>query len=180
MQFQARRRFFPRRSFGRKNSRQVPRWTAQSTDLTLTAAAPLQFATLYSPGTTIGAGQYEEESLCLRIVGRVTAQPLAANNTSGYLGIGIIHTENTGLVAGGFQDPVVSTELAARDWMGVYNTQIPPNAGTNGWQLDQPIDIRVKRRLKGNSNILLIANQGTGVNSVVVTIDVRILIVIRL
>jgi len=38
----------------------------------------------------------------------------------------------------------------------------------------------VKRRLKASENIMLVGINGLGVDSVIITIDVRILIVIRL
>jgi len=107
---------FQRRSFARKSSRTVPRWTAQSLDQLLTAAAPTAFLTLYAPGTTIGAGQYEEESLLVRVVGRICVQALDNGTVlSGPVGIGILKTQGSGVVVGGFNDPLIATELAARD-----------------------------------------------------------------
>jgi len=149
--------------------------------MTLTAAAPAAVTTLYLPGTTIGAGTYEEESLLVRVVGRLTASTLAATAAGGPIGLGILKSvSGIGVTVGGLNDPLVAGELAARDWLGVWNTQAPPNAGANGWSLNQPIDIRVKRRLKASENIMLVGINGLGVDSVIITIDVRILIVIRL
>jgi len=178
-----RRRFsnFRPRSSGQRTSRQVPRWTAQTTDMTLTAAAPALVATLYSPGTTIGVGTYEEESLVVRIVGRLSARTLAATAAPGPIGIGLLKSvSGIGVTVGGLNDPFVATELATRDWMGVYNTECPPNSGANGWMFQKELDIRVKRRLKASENIMMVGINGLGVDSVVITIDVRILIVIRL
>jgi len=76
-------------------------------------------------------------------------------------------------------DPLIASELAARDWMGVYNTQVPPKSGPNGFVRDIPIDIRVSRRCKSSEAIMLMMMNGTG-DDVVVTVDIRILIVIRL
>lgn len=174
------RRFFPRRRFASKmRSRTVPRWTAQATDMTLTAAAPASFVTLYNPGTVIGAGTYEEEVKLVRVVGRLTVSTLAATAAAGPVGLGILKT-TAGITAGGINDPFVANELAARDWLWVGNTQAPPNAGANGWMRDYPLDIKVQRRMKAEEALRLVAIQGLGVDSVVITIDVRILVVIRL
>ena len=177
-QFRRVRRGF--RSFGRRSSRTVPRWTAQTVDVTLSAAAPAVSQILYVPGTTIGAGQYEEETKLLRIVGRLGVHTLAATAAAGPVGLGILKTDVANLVVGGFQDPLVATELASKDWLGVYNVAVPPNAGANAWHRYQEVDIRVQRRLKANEGLYVQAVQGLGVDSVVITIDVRILIVIRL
>jgi len=175
------RRFggFRRRSFGAKNSRQVPRWTAQTSETTVTAATPVTNLPIYVPGTTIGAGVYEEEELLVRLVGRLGLAPSGANNGGGGVGIGILKTTNTTTIVGGFQDPFQATELAARDWLGVYNHIWPLNATATGFSRDIPIDIKVKRRLKGEEAIRLSVVNGTG-GDIVVTIDIRILIVIRL
>jgi len=177
-----RRRFggFQPRSFGRKTSRQVPRWTAQSADQLLTAAAPASTLTLYNPGTTVGAGAYEEEALLVRIVGRLCVVPDTATALSGPVGLGICKTQNgSNPTVGGSYDPLISTELTARDWLGVYNFQMPPNAGANGFQYMKELDIRVKRRLKAEDLIALKMINGVG-DDITVTIDIRILIVIRL
>jgi len=170
----------PRRSFSRSGSRQVPRWTAQSSELLLTAAAPAQGLTLHSMGNTIGAGQYEEEGLLTRIVGRLCVQ--ATDNGTvlgGPIGLGIAKAGTAAPTVGGVYDPLVATELAARDWLGVYNLQVPVNSGPQAWQRIQELDIRVKRRMKAEDLIQLFAVNGTG-DDITITIDVRILIVIRL
>jgi len=175
---QFRRRRARSRSGGR---RQVPRWTAQATDLTLTAAAPALITNLYVPGTTIGAGGYEEESKLVRIVGRLSARTLAATAAAGAVGIGILKSvSGIGVTVGGLNDPLVGSELAARDWLGVYNMAIPPNSGANGWIRYQDLDIRVQRRMRASEAIQLVGISTLGVDSVVIDIDVRILIVIRL
>jgi len=177
-----RRRFnaFQPRSRARSASRTVPRWTAQSLEQQLTAAAPTAFLTLYAPGTTIGAGQYEEESKVVRIVGRCQVQPLDNGTVlAGPVGMGIIKTQGSGVVVGGFNDPLISTELAARDWLRVMNTQMPPQSGPNGWQYTHELDIKVQRRMKAEDTLRLVLVNGTG-DDVTVTIDIRILIVIRL
>jgi len=181
MAFRRQFRSFRRGFSGGRSRKQVPRWTAQATDLTLTAAAPLQVVSLYNPGTTIGAAVYEEESLFVRGVGRLTASLTAANNGGGFAALGILKkSAAVAPVSGGFADPSVAAQLAARDWLGVYNTQLPINGGTNGYMYTQELDIRVKRRLKGDEEIALVAVNGTGADSVIVTIDIRILIVIRM
>lgn len=172
---------FVRRRFRSGGRRQVPRWSAQTLDLTLTAAAPAGVATLYSPGTTFGAGAYEEEGLLVRMVGRLSARSLAATAAAGAVGIGIVKSVvGIGVTVGGLNDPLVATELAGRDWLGVYNTAVPPNSGANGWMYQTPLDIRVKRRLKSTENIMLVGVQAIGVDSIIIDIDIRILIVVRL
>jgi len=171
--------FRPRFS-GRKSSRQVPRWTSQSLEIQLTAAAPTSFQTLYAPGTTIGAGQYEEESKVVRIVGRLCVVPLDNGTVlQGPVGLGIVKTSLSSIVVGGTLDPLIATELAARDWLGVYNFQMPPQSGPNGFFYKQEVDIKVQRRMKAEEQIRLAVVNGTG-DDITVTIDIRILIVIRL
>jgi len=180
MAFRRRSSGFRPRFSGRRNSRTVPRWTAQSLELNLTAAAPTSFQTLYAPGTTIGAGQYEEESKLVRIVGRICAQ--ATDNgtvATGAIGMGILKTALSSVVVGSTNDPLIATELAARDWLGVYNVQMPPQAGPNGWQRVQDLDIRVQRRMKAEEQIRFVAVNGVG-DDITITIDIRILIVIRM
>jgi len=176
-----RRRFgpFQRQWRGQKSSRQVPRWTAQTLEINLTAAAPTSYQTLYTPGTTIGTGAYEEESLLARVVGRLAIHADAATTASGVIGLGILKTGFTAVTAGATNDPLIATELATRDWLGVYNTQIPPNAGANGFIRYQELDIRVKRRMKRGEELALICVSAVG-DDVVITIDIRILVVIRL
>jgi len=179
-----RRRFggFRRHSSGARGSRQVPRWTAQSAEQLLTAAVPNQAVILWTPAATIGAGVYEEEAKLVRIVGRLCLVPLDNGTVlSGPVGMGIIKRgANLGApVAGAGYDPLVGTELAARDWLGVYNVQVPPQSGPNGYHYERELDIKVQRRFKAEERLELMLMNGTG-DDVVVTIDVRILIVIRL
>lgn len=166
------------RSTGRK---QIPRWTAQTAEQILTAAAPAQRVLLYTAGTTIGAGQYEEESKLVRIVGRYTVQPLdAATILTGAVGAGIVKTQfGAAPTVGGSYDPLVTTELAARDWLHVMNIQMPPQAGPNGWQWVHELDVKVQRRMKAEDTLALMVVNGVG-DDIVITIDIRILIVIRL
>jgi len=174
--------FRRRRGFrsSRRATRTIPRWTAQSLDQLLTAAAPTAFLTLYAPGTTIGAGQYEEESKLVRLVGRYTVQALDNGTVlSGPVGAGIMRTQGSGVVAGGFNDPLIATELAARDWLHVMNIQVPPQSGPNGWQWVHELDVKVQRRMKAEDTLRLVLVNGTG-DDVVITIDIRILIVIRM
>lgn len=172
------RRF--RRGSRSRGRRQIPRWTAQSLELNISAAAPTSFQTLYAPGTTIGAGQYEEESKVVRCVGRLCVTPLDnAHVLQGPVGLGIVKTSLGSIVVGSTLDPLIATELAARDWLGVYNFQMPPQAGPNGFMHQQDLDIRVQRRMKAEEQIRLAVVNGTG-DDIVVTIDIRILIVIRM
>jgi len=182
MAFRRRSGGFRRRSSAAKGSRQVPRWTAQSAEQLLTAAIPNQAVSLYTPGTTIGAGVYEEESKLVRVVGRLAVTALDNGTVlSGPVGIGIMKTmaQFGAPVVGGLNDPLIATELAARDWLGVYNTQVPPQSGPNGWIRYIDLDIRVQRRLKSSEAIVLMLMNGTG-DDIVITVDIRILIVIRL
>jgi len=178
-----RRRFAPfrGRSASRGNSKQIPRWTAQSVEQILTAAAPAQRVLLYSPGTTIGTGVYEEESKLVRIVGRYTVQPLDnATVLTGAVGAGIAKSQfGAAPTVGGAYDPLVANELATRDWIHVMNVQLPPQSGPNGWQWIHELDIKVQRRLKAEDSIALYLVNGVG-DDIVITIDIRILIVIRL
>jgi len=179
-----RRRFsgFRPRFSGQRTSRQVPRWTAQAVDQLLTAAIPNQAVSLYTPSTTIGAGVYEEESKLVRLVGRLSVSPLDNGTVlPGPVGMGIVKTmaQFGAPVVGGLNDPLIASELAARDWLGVYNTQVPPQSGPNGWIRYIDIDTRVQRRLKASEAITLMLMNGTG-DDVVITVDIRILIVIRM
>jgi len=180
MAFRRRYRPFGGRRGSRGNSKQIPRWTAQTIDQALTAAAPNVGLTLYAPGTTIGAGQYEEESKVIRVVGRYTVQA-TDNGTvlSGPVGAGIIKTQSTSVVIGGFNDPLIATELAARDWLRVMNVQVPVNAGPNAWQWIHEFDVKVQRRMKAEDLLRLVLMNGTG-DDITITVDVRILIVIRM
>lgn len=175
------RSFGSRRRFSSRSGKQVPRWTAQSAEQLLTAAIPNQQVLLYSPSTTIGTGVYEEESKLVRVVGRLCVQALDVGTVlSGPVGMGIVKTQaGAAPTVGGAYDPLQAGELALRDWMGVYNVQVPPQSGPNGWQHVQELDMRVQRRLKAEDRIALMLMNGTG-DDVVVTIDIRILIVIRL
>jgi len=182
MAFQRRFSGFRRRSSARRSSRQVPRWTAQTAEQALTAAIPNQAVLLYSPATTIGTGTYEEESKLVRVVGRLCLVPLDNGTVlSGPVGMGILKRgANLGApTVGGGYDPLIANELAQRDWLGVYNVQVPPQSGPNGWSHVQDIDIRVQRRMRAEERLELMLMNGTG-DDVVVTIDIRILIVIRL
>jgi len=166
-----------RRSGGRK---QIPRWTAQADTLNLTAAAPTGQVVLYNPGTTIGAGQYEEESKLVRLVGRLCVR--ATDNGTvlpGPVGIGIIKSQSPSIVSGGFQDPFSAAELAARDWLRVLNVEVPPQSGPNAWLFVHDIDTKIQRRLKAEDAIRLVTINGTG-DDITISIDIRILIVIRM
>jgi len=124
---------------------------------------------------------YEEESLLVRAVGRLSVTPLDNGTVlSGPVGLGILKTTQAGApVVGGLNDPLVASELAARDWLRAMTIQVPPQSGPNGWQWTHEFDIKVKRRLKAEERIVLAMMNGTG-DDIVITIDVRILIVIRL
>jgi len=179
----SRRRFggFRPRFSGARSSRQVPRWTAQSDEQLLTAGSPNRASTLYLPGSTIGATQYEEEALLVRVVGRLSVTALDNGTVlGGPVGLGIIKTQaSTAPTVGGANDPLIATELTARDWLRVMNVQVPPESGPNGWAWYHEMDIRVKRRMKAEDRIVLMMMNGTG-DDVVITIDVRILVVIRM
>jgi len=178
-----RRRFsgYRPRFSGRGNKQQVPRWTAQSAEQLLTAAIPNQAVILYTPATTIGTGTYEEESKIVRVVGRLCVVADTATVLSGPVGMGIIKRgANLGAPAvGGGYDPLIANELAQRDWLGVYNVQVPPNAGPQAWSHVQELDIKVQRRIRAEERLELMLMNGVG-DDVTVTIDIRILIVIRM
>jgi len=170
------------RSSSRGNSRQVPRWTAQAVEQLLTAAIPNQAVSLYTPSTTIGAGVYEEESKLVRLVGRLSVSALDNGTVlPGPIGIGIVKTmaQFGAPVVGGLNDPLIASELATRDWLGVYNTQVPAQSGPTGFMRYIDIDTKVQRRLKASEAIMLMLMNGTG-DDIVITVDIRILIVIRM
>jgi len=118
--------------------------------------------------------------LLTRVVGRITASTLAATILGGGVGIGLLKTANNAIVAGGFQDPLVAANLGTCDWLRLLTTQAPPNPGPQAWLHEEQVDIRVKRRMKELDGVYLACSSALGVNSVIVTVDIRILITVRI
>jgi len=123
----------------------------------------------------------EQELLLTRVVGRTTVSTLTGTIVGGGVGIGLVKAPaGSTVVPGGFMDPLVAAELGTKDWLRLCTTQVPPNAGPQAWLWSENLDVRVKRRLKGDDALILAASWAGGVNSVIVTIDIRILITIRI
>lgn len=178
-----RRRFSgSRRRTSSPTNRTRPRWLGSSFDVTLTAAAPALGVSLFTATTpAVGAAALEQEVKLLRVVGRVTTRTLAATAAAGPVGIGILKSQfPTTIVPGGFQDPLISTNLGTVDWLRLMTHEVPPNAGANAYNFVQDIDVTVQRWLKSVDSIAMMFIQGLGVDSVVITVDIRILIVIRI
>jgi len=180
MAFRGRSDTSRRRFFRRGQSRTIPRWTAQTTDLTLTAGTAGAIILVDQDFlSTLGSAILERESKVVRLVGHVSVRTLAAGATGGSVGLGLVKTQNPSVTLGGINDPLIVAQLALRDWMRVMNLDYPANAGANGWMLRQEFDVRVQRRLKSPDYIILAASNLAGGDTVIITIDVRILIVIR-
>lgn len=177
-----RRRFsgFRRRSSA-ASKKQIPRWTAQTVEINTTAASPAAAFTLWTPGTTIGAGFYEEEAKLVRVVGQFSVVPTVGTVAfRGSVGLGIVKTQIDQVpVVGSFYDPLVAAQLSQQDWLRVMNTDVPPNSGANGWLQRHEVDIRVQRRFKSDEALkVMIVNAVAG--DITISIDIRILIVIRM
>lgn len=174
-------RSFRRRSFGRRLEK--PRWTAVSSDINPLAAGAASSVILVNPEAMLTTGTLattEQEFKVVRLVGHVTTRlTLATEVTGASIGLGILKTQVTTVTLGGFQDPLIPGQLVQRDWLRVMNHDVPAAGGSNGFSLRQEFDIKVQRNLKSNDIILLAASNLAGGDDVIITIDVRILIVIR-
>jgi len=100
------------------------------------------------------------------------------------MGLGIVKTTSftPAPVLGGFLDPQVQAELAQRDWLWTGNFRMPPNSFANAYVHRVPLDITVQRRLKQEEIVQVVATRGAdgGAGDVIIDIDVRILIIIRI
>lgn len=181
----AMRKFFRRAGgFRRRSNRTVPRWSAQSSGFSLASNAS-NFSTLVGGSTTGGlVGPIEAECKLVRIVGQIDLMVSANVTGNPAIGLGII--KSTGFTGaptvGSTLDPLVATELATRDWLFACSRDVPPNAFNNAWIERIPLDIKVQRRLKQEEEVRLVATRpadGLATN-VIINIDVRILIVVRL
>lgn len=165
------------------SSKTVPRWTAVTADTGVLAAGSTTAITLVNPEAILPAGALallEQELSVIRLVGHVTTRLSAVTEVAGAsVGIGILRTESTTVTSGGFQDPLIQQQLAQRDWLRVMNCDVPAGGGTNGFLQRQEIDIRVGRKLKSNQLIILAVSNLANGDDVIVTIDIRILIVIK-
>lgn len=167
-----------RPKFGRFRARKsVPRWTA-STGSLLVAPGALTTSTLFSGADAGLSSLVEGECTVIRMVGQLSAIPAGANGTS--VGIGILKLSSALAPAfGGFGDPLVAQQLIERDWMRVMSLDFNANSLANAIRDHREIDIRVKRRLKEDESIRLVVSNAAGGSDITITIDVRILIVIR-
>lgn len=174
----AKRRFMPRRGF-RRGRRDRPRWIASVQQSNPLAAGTMALPVLFNPATlALGGAGTEQECLVQRIVGRLIVRPLA--NVGGSVGVGIVKTQAGAGVFGGFLDPLVPTELAVRDWMWTQNLSWNGNAFANGHTFIRDFDIRVKRKLETDDQIRVAWSNVAGGDAVVIEIDARIVITIRL
>jgi len=177
------RRLFRRRGPFRRRRSQVPRWSAVSADISPLATGTGGSIVLVNPETMLTTGVLalvEQELKVIRIVGHVTTRLSATTEVQGTsIGLGILKSQNSTVTFGGAQDPLIAQQLVQRDWLRVMNHDVPAGGGTNGFVLRQEFDIKVQRRLKSNEFIVLCVSNTAGGDDVVITIDVRILIVIR-
>jgi len=179
-----RRRFVPSppRFRQQRASRTVPRWLAVSGDVANPLAAGALAATsIFNPSTAIASAAQvmERECTLLRLVGSVSVRP--NGNIGAAVGMGIVKKSGSAAAAfGGNWDPLVPTQMGVRDWLQIHNVDIQANGLVNGILHRWEIDSRVKRRLKEEEDIELITSNAAGGDAVVVTIDIRILIVVRL
>jgi len=176
MAFRRQFRNFPRRFSGR-SSKVVPRWAAANLDATVTQGTAQSLQILAASALGFGSSGVEQEATVIRLVGRLGVRVLGA--LAGSVGLGILKTANTGIVLGGFNDPLVFTELGTRDWMWFHNWDYPAGSAANSIYLDRDFDIRVKRNLQTEDFIRLSVTNLAGGSDINVTIDIRILIVIR-
>jgi len=163
---------------GSRSRKSVPRWTGLSTTLTPAAGTIAAFS-LFDPEAVLALGtNVEQECTVIRIVGQVSVIP--AGDTAVSYGLGILKLANTVTpVFGGYGDPIVSAQLIDRDWLRVINGDFNTNALINSKLHRHELDIRVRRRLKQEESIRIICSNAAGGSDITVTIDVRILIVIR-
>lgn len=167
-----------RRRYGRSRTKKsVPRWTAFSGSMAVATGAIGQL-TLFAATDAGLASLVEGECTCLRIVGQIGVIPSTALASS--YGLGLLKQSNTITNAfGGFGDPIVSQQLIERDWMHVQNGDFNLNSLANGLMRRHEIDVRVKRRLKEDECLRLVVSNAAAGGDLTITIDARILIVIR-
>jgi len=158
----------------------VPRWTAVTSEIILAAGAGNAIILLDQDQLTMGSTILERESKLVRLVGHVTTRVSGGGNAGTSVGIGILKTQNPSVTVGGINDPLVVAQMALRDWLRVMNHDVPVNGTASGFILRQEIDVKVQRRLKSPDYVLLVGVNVPGGDAVVITVDIRILIVIRM
>lgn len=172
-----RRRVF--RGRGRRSPRTVPRWTAQSAGLTINAGAVGVQTLVSGDDASLLGDLVEGELLVKRVVGHITVRP--QGNVGGSAGIGIIKLSAAiAPVFGGFADLLAAQQLIDRDILRMMNMDWNANWLANGLQRREELDIRVMRRLKSDESLRLVVSNAAAGDQIIVTIDVRILIVIRM
>jgi len=165
----------------RRGPRNKPHWTASTGDVTVAGGATNATVILVRASTFALGVSLEQEILLHRMVGWVNVKPtLAAAAAGGTVGLGILFTQNATVVAGGFNDPLVTAELASKDWMRILTTEVPFNAGANAWMQRQYIDIRVKRKMKDIDAVMCAIHNLAGGDSMIVSFDIRSLVSPRL
>lgn len=158
-----------------------PRWVGFSTDVTLATGTAAQTEWLRGGIAQFATANLEGEIVVRRMVGFVKIQQLANLAAAGSIGWGVIRTQNLTVTLGGFHDPLVASELGNRDWMHVKNFDWGANTFNNGLALQEHgFDIRVNRRLETDDTISMVSTNPAAQVSVLVTIDVRILIVVKM
>lgn len=171
------RRSRPRRGF-RRGRPDRPRWTAAVLQSNPLAAGAISSQLLLSPAQLTSAAGLTQLLRTERIVGRLIVRPLG--NVGGSVGVGIIETANTGAVVGGFNDPLVPAELGSRDWMWTQNMSWNGNSFANGHTFIRDFDIRTRRRIETEEGLRVIWSNVAGGDAIVIEIDARILITIRI
>jgi len=187
-----------RRRFGRRFGRRQgtkPRWIAQSSELLLTTTGPVH--TREEVPLVVGADAQwtpgmEGQLRVVRIVG--TIQYLPPVNFAGIMSMGMSVQKGDVSSGGGsfsLKNPLLATELGEGDFLWFKNRNVlaldpgtVPGLGLDVNFQEVPLDIRVSRNLERDEAIWFVIHgaESTEENDAtwVVTIDVRILIVIKI
>lgn len=167
-----------RRRYGRSRTRKsVPRWTALSASMEVLDGT-IGTTTLFSGADAGLTSLVEGECTVIRIVGQIGIIPSTALASS--YGLGIIKLSNALTpVFGAYADPIVSQQLIERDWMRVMSGDFNANSLANAVARQIEIDIKVRRRLKEDEAVRLVCSNAAAGGDITITIDARILIVIR-
>lgn len=122
----------------------------------------------------------EGELVVHRIVGTVRPMQNANAAAAQALGMGFAKVQfGTALVVGGAMDPLNANELGVEDWLWFWNYDFAPGAFNNSAFDLRVVDIKVKRRLETNETVAFFVSN-PGAVGVTVSIDVRILITVRI
>jgi len=161
----------------RGRSRNKTRWTAQIGEVTLLAGTANSVVLMSGSDAEVSTAT-SGECLVKRVVGALHLRP--QGNVGGSVGLGIARQGGFAVPAlGGFLDPLVAQQLLERDWLHTMSHDWNANCLANGVTMRYPLDIRVSRRLKEDQQLRLCMTSAAGSDTIIVTIDIRILIVIR-